>query len=212
MNKLLFTLMVVGMYQILPLLGHPALLLHWKMGCIILTAFTIWFSQPTLKIQDAQKHHPTDRSTVWLILLMAGVSTVIPEIEWAYVKVDQEGTALWNTIGISLITIGVALRIWSIATLGQFFTDTVQTKSDHSLITTGPYQHLRHPSYTGAYLVVIGCAVFLQAWIGFFIALLSMGYAYVRRIETEEHTLLAHFGEQYQSYKQNTWRLIPWVW
>jgi protein-S-isoprenylcysteine O-methyltransferase Ste14 len=43
---------------------------------------------------------------------------------------------------------GSSLRIWSMRTLGHFFTFEVTIRRRHSLITTGPYRWLMHPSYT----------------------------------------------------------------
>jgi isoprenylcysteine carboxyl methyltransferase (ICMT) family protein YpbQ len=42
----------------------------------------------------------------------------------------------------------VALRGWSFAALGQYFTFTVMVSSDQPVVTAGPYRVLRHPSYT----------------------------------------------------------------
>jgi protein-S-isoprenylcysteine O-methyltransferase Ste14 len=58
--------------------------------------------------------------------------------------------------GIVIFATGEALGVWSRLTLGRYFTCTVQTSTDQPVIATGPYRFLRHPSYTGILLLVIG--------------------------------------------------------
>jgi len=59
----------------------------------------------------------------------------------------------WTTLEI-LATVGALggslLRLWAMQTLGHFFTFEVTIRKRHSLITTGPYRWLMHPSYTGS--------------------------------------------------------------
>src|SRR5947209_8216025 len=50
---------------------------------------------------------------------------------------------------------GLGLRIWSVWTLGRYFTFSVMTSRDQPVISTGPYQYLRHPSYTGILLCLL---------------------------------------------------------
>ncbi len=212
MTKVFFTLAAIVLYQIIPLLGAPLLLFHWKILAIITIAAALWLSQPTVRKHDVAAHHKTDRYTVLLILAMAGVSTIVPEVEWAYLRTDHSGNILWNTVGLGLMVGGTAYRIWAIHTLGKYFTTTVHADNAQVLITNGPYSHLRHPSYLGAIVAIVGCAVLLQAWIGVLVATAAMSYAYFQRIRAEEEALSTHFGEAYRSYQKRTWRMLPGVW
>jgi protein-S-isoprenylcysteine O-methyltransferase Ste14 len=208
MKKLSFTLAAILLYQIVPLLWAPRLLLHWKMLAIITAAATLWLSQPALRPREVE----ADRHTVWLILAMAGVSTIVPEVEWAYLRADQAGGTVWNLAGLALMVGGTGYRIWAIRTLGKHFSATVQTADTQTLITSGPYRNLRHPSYLGAFVAVVGCTVLLQAWVGAAVAACAMLYAYYQRITVEESALSAHFGETYRDYQIKTWRMLPGVW
>ncbi len=163
MKKITFTLAAILLYQIVPMLWTPQLLLHWKMLALIGAAAALWLSQPAIRQQETESHQNADRHTVWLILIMAGVSTIIPEIEWAYFRDDHAGDPRWNLIGLTLMAGGIGYRIWAIQTLGKHFTARVQTADTQSLVTSGPYRLLRHPSYLGAFVAIVGCAVLLQA-------------------------------------------------
>jgi protein-S-isoprenylcysteine O-methyltransferase Ste14 len=50
-----------------------------------------------------------------------------------------------------------------------------------------------------------------QNWAVAAIILSLMSVAYAYRIKSEESMLQAAFGDQYRSYMQSTWRLVPWV-
>lgn len=47
--------------------------------------------------------------------------------------------------------------------MGEFFTFEVSIQAKHELITTGPYAYVRHPSYTGVYLTLLGASTVICA-------------------------------------------------
>jgi protein-S-isoprenylcysteine O-methyltransferase Ste14 len=47
--------------------------------------------------------------------------------------------------------------------LGPFFTFEITIRPKHRLITHGPYAWVRHPSYTGIYLTLVGATLVLGA-------------------------------------------------
>ena len=212
MKKLLFTAAAILFYQVVPLLGVPALLLHWKMLVVMATAAALWLSQPAIRTDEADANRATDRNTIWIILAMAGVATIVPELEWTYFKPDKTGSLIWNALGLVLVGGGTVFRIWAIRTLGRFFTPTVQTTRQQPLVTTGPYALVRHPSYLGAFGAIAGISVLLQACTGLAVAVVAMFYAYYRRIAVEETALLAQFGDIYLLYGMRVKKMLPGIW
>ncbi|MBS0456706.1 MAG: isoprenylcysteine carboxylmethyltransferase family protein [Proteobacteria bacterium] len=113
--------------------------------------------------------------------------------------------------GLALFVLGTALRIWAIRVLGRFFTVQVAIASDHRLIEAGPYQLLRHPSYTGSLLMFVGYLLcFGNIWT-LAIVLLTVLVVFVRRIVVEEAALAATFGDAWVAYRRRTWRLVPLI-
>jgi protein-S-isoprenylcysteine O-methyltransferase len=114
-------------------------------------------------------------------------------------------------VGISLMLLGIALRWYSVTILGKYFTFDVAIQSGQILVEVGPYRYIRHPSYTGALVTLLGFGLALGNWAGLAAALSSLGLAYAYRIPVEEAALASALGESYKQYVRRTWRLVPFL-
>jgi len=106
---------------------------------------------------------------------------------------------------------GIVVRQYSMKLLGQFFTFDVAIHTGHTLIEIGPYRYIRHPSYSGALLTMLGFGLALGNWAGLSVALLCLAIAYTYRIAVEEAALTAALGDSYKQYVNRTWRLVPFL-
>lgn len=111
--------------------------------------------------------------------------------------------------GLLLAIAGIALREWTIWTLGSHFTVRVQIREKARLVTRGPYSYIRHPSYTGSLLTCVGLSWFIGSWLGTLFVLGLFLTAYEYRIRVEEKALQEAFGTEYVEYKRRTWKLFP---
>ena len=114
----------------------------------------------------------------------------------------------WAGVGIGIA--GGALLIWTFRSLGTNITDTVVTRRQHTLVTTGPYQFVRHPFYVASALAFTANALATANW---FIALMG-GLALallVLRTKIEEAHLVTRFGDDYARYMRQTGRFFPRV-
>jgi len=59
------------------------------------------------------------------------------------------------------------LLVWMFRTLGRNLTDTVVTRKEHTLVTTGPYRWIRHPFYTSAGLLGVANSLAAANWFFF---------------------------------------------
>lgn len=114
-------------------------------------------------------------------------------------------------VGLALCATGIAVRLWSLETLGRNFSVLVRTSADQEMIRRGPYRLVRHPSYTAILLIVLGVPLVLLSALGFVVGLvlLSVGIAY--RIRVEEAALVRRFGDSYERYRAISWYLFPYV-
>jgi methyltransferase len=81
------------------------------------------------------------------------------------------------------------LRVWTLASLGRYWTTRIIVMPDASLVRSGPYRYLRHPNYTVVVLEIALLPLALGSWqlaLGFSIA---NAIVLAWRIRTEETTL-----------------------
>jgi len=113
--------------------------------------------------------------------------------------------------GLTVTLAGAAIRWYAIRTLADAFSTTVAVERDHSVVETGPYRWVRHPSYTGGMLMFLGLALALTNWLSLLaVGGVAVGYGY--RIRVEEHALCDELGAAYAAYAERTpYRLVPYV-
>ena len=114
-------------------------------------------------------------------------------------------------VGDCLLWLGLALRLWSVLTLGKFFRATLVVQEDHHIVQSGPYKFLRHPSYSGILLACIGLGVAKADWLGLALILVFTVGAISYRIVIEERLLVKSLGQEYLLYARRTKRLIPFI-
>jgi protein-S-isoprenylcysteine O-methyltransferase Ste14 len=115
-------------------------------------------------------------------------------------------------IGAVVGWLGLLLRWWCFVALGRYFTVVVTTTSDQVVVERGPYRFLRHPSYTGLLLALLGCGVMLGNWVGTLAAFAVLLAAVVHRLRIEERALVAGLGDAYRVFAEHRARLVPFVW
>ena len=132
--------------------------------------------------------------------------------EFAHLSTQQISftNILFNIMSISLIIIAIAVNQIAVKTLGKFF-DRLVIKDSHQLIRTGIYSKVRHPIYTSYLLLFIGFCALLQSWVSLGVLIVVSLIWFGNRIATEEAMLIEEFGDDYQTYKEETKRLIPLI-
>ena len=150
-----------------------------------------------------------DYSSSWWILVNISVSVYITFF------FASSGIARWPSWvfypGILLMVVGILLRQWSVVVLGRFFTWMVAVEEGQKVVDSGPYRLVRHPSYTGVLLILMGLGLALQSWGAILLLLLIFGLAHGHRIYVEEEVMISELGDDYIKYSKRTKRLIPFV-
>ena len=114
-------------------------------------------------------------------------------------------------LGIGLMLLGIVIRVSAVLTLRKAFTLNVQVTSRQKLITLGLYRKIRHPAYTGSILSLVGVALALRNLLSVITVLCCCIICYQIRITVEETVLENRFGDEYTSYKHNTYKLFPFI-
>jgi protein-S-isoprenylcysteine O-methyltransferase Ste14 len=138
------------------------------------------------------------------IALAAYVAFAVPEAAIA------APSRLVPLSGIALMLGGEVFRLYAIRSLGRYFTLVVVLHPGQQLVESGPYRLIRHPSYTGSLVTVLGICLAMTNWLSLLgMIAASLGYAY--RIRIEERALVEGLGEEYRAYMRRTKRIIPYI-
>jgi protein-S-isoprenylcysteine O-methyltransferase Ste14 len=103
---------------------------------------------------------------------------------------------------------GSGMMYWTLSNLGKNLTDTVSTRHDATLVTSGPYRFVRHPFYVTAALLFLGASLLSANWLFFAGGFAAMAMLMIRTPK-EERKLIEKFGDPYRDYMARTGRFIP---
>jgi protein-S-isoprenylcysteine O-methyltransferase Ste14 len=198
-------LAILGWGGFRPFFSHPALIAL----VVVLFALSVvaFFAGGNLSpgIREA-------RSNRWVL----PVFMVIGFLN-AYVPAYTDRRELWTIdgdtirwLGVALFAAGGALRIWPVFVLGERFSGLVAIQPGHTVVTSGVYKIIRHPSYLGLLINSLGWSLAFRSGVGVILTMLLIP-PLLARINAEENLLRGQFRDEYNVYCSHTWRLIPGI-
>ena len=95
--------------------------------------------------------------------------------------------------------------------LGHNWSVSLDLRERHTLVTTGIYATVRHPMYTGFWLMAVAQVLLLPNWVAGPAGLVSFGILFFGRVRREEEMMIAAFGDEYRAYMRRTARVVPWL-
>jgi protein-S-isoprenylcysteine O-methyltransferase Ste14 len=152
-----------------------------------------------------------DRNSLQIIWITIIASLSFGILSCFYLCFPISETNTIRYIGLVLIVAGMVIRFLAIRTLGKFFTANLAIHAEHKLVKQGLYKYIRHPSYFGSLLSFIGFGLTLNNWISLFIILIPVLISFIYRIYIEEKLLSEQIGLEYDDYKKNTKKLLPYI-
>jgi protein-S-isoprenylcysteine O-methyltransferase Ste14 len=167
--------------------------------------------------QEREEAGETDRATVgriqvFLTLIILGglISSILyilglPWMDWFQI---MQYPILLRVAGAILVLIIIPLVAWIHRELNRQYSAVLEIKSDHQLITTGPYEKVRHPMYTVLILFFFGLSLVSANLIVILFAVLLM-FAFPFWVRVEEEKMIEVFGEEYIDYMKRTGRFFP---
>ena len=195
---------------------QPLFVSNQLYALIFAAAYLIWLVPEMIRSFSRRRGAGTNaRDRFSGIILIAGIW--IGNAVAFNVAFDSPALAIfWDRTllfwsGIFLMLAGVAFRWYAIHVLGQYFSVVIAIQPGHKVVEDGPYRYVRHPSYSGALITLLGIGLVLGNWLSLlalvFFAVLGYGY----RIFVEERVLQEAFGDSYRDYMKRTKRIIPFV-
>ena len=141
-----------------------------------------------------------------LVFFVGAATYLVSPARMAWSSVPLPMWVRWSGTGVLALSWG--LLFWTLRGLGTNLTDTVVTRREHTLVTSGPYRWVRHPFYDSLALLLLAIVLAASNWFllltgALFFVLIAI------RSRTEEAKLLARFGESYRVYRSRTGRFLP---
>jgi protein-S-isoprenylcysteine O-methyltransferase Ste14 len=113
-------------------------------------------------------------------------------------------------LGFLFLIPGFVLMQMAEKYLGRQFSIEVTLQKDHKLIQDGPYKLIRHPRYLGMLSFFLGISLVFRSLFGILI-LVAMLPVLFWRIFAEESLMQQEFGKDWETYRQKSWRILPFV-
>ena len=141
---------------------------------------------------------------LFAVALLACPAAPFPQVSLDALALKGGGITCIPYIGTLLFyVLGIALRIRARQFIGQHTRGN--THEAATLVTTGPYAHMRHPLYTSNTYIALGAIFFHLGVSGLFlvfiIALALFEYALAR---AEDRFLEEKFGDTWRAWAQRT--------
>jgi len=187
--------------------GHPI------GAALFFSTVLIWFAVESRQASHRREGATSqDRGSRLILRLCAAAGFVLAALALSVRSAAFSYRPVAFGAAVALMLAGIALRWWSFHTLGQYFTFTVMTSGSQPVIDRGPYRVLRHPSYAGLLLVLIGIGVAYGNWLSLAAVIVFPLAGLMNRIRVEEAALTAALGAAYVTYARTRRRLVPFVW
>ena len=115
--------------------------------------------------------------------------------------------------GVTLVLSAVTCALFAASkrALGRNWSLVARTRSDHDLVTWGPFAYVRHPIYSALFLWLIAMAVAFGHYWGLVLGVPLYWIGTILRIREEERLLRAQFGAEYEAYAKRVKRFLPGI-
>ena len=225
-NRRLLTTQIVGMFVVFALaLFLAAGTVVWPAGwafLVLFFGFTIALSRWLLR------HNPgllTERMTgigkpdqkTWDKLFFVVANLFF--LAWLVVMPLDAVRFHWSQMPPWLQLVGAILLLCSFYLFFLTFRENaylspavrLQTERGQTVVSTGPYQYVRHPMYATAIIFLVGTTLLLGSWYGLILGLILIVAIAIRAVR-EERTLRAELPGYEEYLAQVKYHLVPYVW
>ena len=144
---------------------------------------------------------------------------LLPMAHWCIAGLDV-GRFHWSDsippslqiFALAIFALAMALMIWAMR-VNRFFSSVIRLQDDrgHELVTDGPYRWVRHPGYTGGFLVCLASGIALGSWVSALAGAACLPLL-LRRTVAEDRFLKGNL-KGYSVYAGAVrYRLVPGIW
>jgi protein-S-isoprenylcysteine O-methyltransferase Ste14 len=202
----------------------PAGTLAWPAGWIFLVLFfsfylavTLWLYRHNPGLLQERTRLGTSDQLGWDKLLFP-LLLVLPFAWLMFMSLDVVRFH-WSPLPVWLEVLGAVVLLGSFYLLFLTFRENaylspvvrIQQERGHAVVSTGPYQYVRHPMYAAMLAFMVGTSLLLGSGYGLLLGLLFIAVL-ARRAVLEERALREQLHGYAAYMAQVRYRLIPYIW
>lgn len=160
---------------------------------------------------QAENVKPWDRLimgvyTVLLLIMLILAAMDAGRFGWSHVPTVVR---VFGWLGLG----GAIVIVWRVMAENTYLSERVRIQAErgHQVVTTGPYQYVRHPMYAGVILAELSVPLALGSWWALVPAILIV-LLFILRTMLEDRTLMVELNGYKDYAEQVRYRLIPGIW
>ena len=198
--------------------------LNWNLGWIFVTAWIIpklaflvflRLFDPDLLVERATRHKNTqryDRIILPIYFLFAFGTFIVAGLDGGRFRWSGELPTALIVAAYVIYLLGNSLAGWAINSNPFFSSESrLQTERAQKVASTGPYRFVRHPAYSGAFLLWVTTGLMLESWWAVLPGFLA-GLMMVIRTVYEDRMLNTELSGYADYAQQVRYRLVPGIW
>lgn len=214
---------IAGSIVVAVLLMSTAGRWNWGLGWAVVALYLLWVAANALLIMprnpallaERANRRMGDRRWDNIILGLFGISALAK-----YIVAGLDARYIWSPtvplvislVALAIAALGYGLVTWSMVVNAYFaLVSRIQEDRAQRVVTTGPYQYIRHPGYIGSILFDLVTPLALGSLWALIPGVISALLILIRT--ALEDRMLQQELSGYEEYTQTTpYRLIPGVW
>lgn len=202
----------------------PAGTFSWVAGWIFFASFftflfvtEVWLYRHNPGLLQERLHLGTSDQRQWDRALFPMLNIFF--LGWLVFMGFDAGRFHWSLVPVWVQWMGFIILLFSFRLFFLTFRENaylspvvrIQQDRGHSVVTTGPYRHVRHPMYSAILIFVIGTALLLGSAYGVLAGMIPC-LILARRAVLEERTLREKLPGYGDYMTRTRYRFIPHIW
>lgn len=191
-----------------PTLAFGVVMASW---CVFAGVFLVFLLKKPASAPDSKRERT---SIVGIALQGAGYAAVWSVHRPRFTPIFSLGRLFEIAVAVSAMAITIG-SVWfvstAVRTLGKQWSLAARVLEGHKLITSGPYDVVRNPIYTGMFGMLVATGLAISHWIGLLIGIFVFIIGTAVRVHSEEKLLREMFGEQFEAYARRVPAVVPFI-